>query len=69
MSEFVRSLFKVDDFLVGGLVMAVGVVVFELDPSFTKTGLESSIPTVNFMNSAAFELTRKVHRYSANFSL
>jgi hypothetical protein len=24
---------------------------------------------VNFMNSAAFELTLKVHLYSANFSL
>ncbi len=42
----------------------------EPDPaSFTNTGLASNIPTVNFMNSAAFELTLKVHLYSANFSL
>lgn len=53
----------------GDLTVAVGVVVFDPEPSFTNTGLKSSIPTVNFINSAAFDDTRSAQRYSASFSL
>lgn len=51
------------------LARCVSFDLDELELSFTKTGLASSIPTVNFMNSAAFEETRSVQRYSASFSL